>query len=778
MHNRRIYLILFLITAATLVLELSMTRVFSVLMYYHFAFMAISLALFGLGASGLYIYLRANHYSDEKLQSKAAYACLLMALSIVICLIVSLQMKITMDYSGSNVMRLIIIYLVSLPPFFFSGLAVSMILFVRAKDISRLYFFDLCGAACGAALTVPLLNLVGAINAQIIVAALAALAGLIAAWNGKALTKWLAVTGVVIGLVLFIGNTSLDFLKVRYHKGVEYDNIEFEKSNAFSNITVRPASDDGSAKSITIDADALTFFLRDPFRTIGEAQIRDKIAGGLISHIPHIFSESKDVLIIGPGGGLDVVFALAYGAKSVDGAEINPIIINDVMLGKYREYTGGLYQMPNVKIYESEGRSFIARSQRHYDVIQLTLVDTWAASSAGAFSLSENNLYTVEAFVDYLSHLNDDGILAVTRWLTPKPKESLRLLTLAFEAAERLQIPHPETHMAIVGRRILTGESEVATFMFKRTPFTETELAKIEQRATETGSAILWLPGRHTMNYFTQLLTTEDRKQFLDRYEYDVSPTTDDHPFFFNTVRSAELKKIVAMDGESQKNNVGVFVLFVISLISAAVVILFLVVPLFFLKGGSSGISRLGAARTLTYFIAIGVGFILIEIALMQKFILYLGHPIYALAVVLTSMLIFSGLGSLWTNRYDRAQGRQYGNYLFPAIVAVVGVLLLLLPILFRATFDLPLAARIVFAVLVLAPVGLLMGQPFPLEFKHLESRANSLLPWAWSMNGAASVLGSVAAVALAMTYGFNVALMVGLACYVVAFAARARTSD
>jgi hypothetical protein len=775
MQNARLYMTLFLLTAATLLLELSMTRLFSVLMFYHFAFMAISIALFGLGASGLFLFLREKRYRADNLERKVTAAILLFALAIVLSLAVSLQLQITTDYSAGNVYRLLIVYVVSLIPFFFSGLAVSVILFVRARDVSRLYFYDLSGAAVGALLTVPVLNLLGAINTQLLAGTLAAAAAVVISGKLRSSLKWIAMAALAVAVGLLIANPQLEILKLRFMKGAVKQNVDYQKWNSFSFITVQSVPQEPNAMAIDIDADARTYILRDPFQQIGTDQIKNQVSRGWVSHIANVLVDSADALIIGPGGGMDVVFALAWGAKSIDAVEINPIIIDDIMLGRYRAFSGDLYLRPEVKVHKGEGRSFVARARGKYDLIQLTLVDTWAASSAGAFSLSENNLYTVEAFVDYLSHLQDDGILSLTRWITAKPKESLRLMTIALDAAKRLNISSPERNIAIVAGRLTGSDQEMATFLFKRSPLTTDDMAKISERTTFVGGRVVYAPDLAEANPFTRLVRATDRQKFIADYEFDIRPTTDNQPFFFNTIRGVDLGKIMKLEPESRKNNLGVFNLYIVGLISIFLVALFLVGPLLLMKTGRRVLHQFGAVKTLSYFVFIGLGFILIEIALMQKFILYLGHPVYSLAVVLTCILISAGLGSLYTDRFNYRTGRRVGIPLFAAIVGLTCLMIWLLPLIIQATFALPLVVRILLSALMLGPLGFCLGQAFPLELKYVDWKYHEIIPWVWSLNGAASVLGSVGAVALAMFYGFNTVLAIAIACYLLAFAARGR---
>lgn len=765
----QVYITLFLVTAATLLFELSLTRLFSVVMYYHFAFLAISLAMFGLGASGLWLYFRRGRHVMANLSRDLTLLTSGFAVAAVIAIVTALSLPIAINYSSGNVIRLVVVYLACLLPFFFSGLTVSLILYLGARSISRLYFIDLIGAAAGALLTVPVLNWVGAINGLLMAAALAAVAACVSGEQTRGKLRWIgrAVAAAAISLVLI--NLASPLLMVRYFKGQEKQLVEFQKWNALSCITVQGVEGEQTAKAMDIDADARTYILRDPFRLFGLELIKTEIARRWISHLPNVLRPNGDVLIIGPGGGIDVIFSLAWGARSIDAVEINPIITDDVMRGLYADFSGRLYSHPAVRVHTAEGRAFIARSNRQYDLIQLTLVDTWAATSAGAFSLSESYLYTVEAFREYLRHLNQDGIVAITRWLSAKPKEGLRLMAVALEAVETTEVERGGNIVIVGSNSRAGGESEMMTMLLKREAFSATEIAVIESRLNAVSGRFVFQPDGVGDPAFVRLANAGDRERFYDAYEFNIRPTTDNQPFFFATAKGTELAQIMAFEYESRKNNLGLFNLFLAAVLSAAVVLAFLVAPIIFSVDGRSVIKEPGSLRALGYFIAIGLGFILIEIAVMQKLILYLGHPIYSLTVVLSTILVCAGLGSMATSRYTPESGGKRLRVTFGGIIAYTLALLIGLAPLTQATFGWSEAARIALTVLVLAPLGFLMGQPFPLQLKRVEKNHNSLIPWVWSLNGAASVLGSVAAVALAMAYGFSAVILLGAVCYLAA---------
>ncbi|HUU46060.1 MAG TPA: hypothetical protein VM118_10045 [Acidobacteriota bacterium] len=773
MQNPRFYVVIFLICFATLVFELSLVRLFSVIMFYHFAFLAVSLALFGLGAAGLYVFVFRRRFSPASLERTVMSACILFALAVPGGMAIILRIPIALNYSGGNIVRLFVIYFASLIPFLCSGLAISVILFHRANDISRLYFWDLTGAALGAMCTVPLLNAIGPIDAALVTAAVAAVAAVLVSPGARTAGRWLAYAVLAATILLLFGNVSTGFLDLQSHKGLGKENVVFEKWNSFSHVCVREFPDQPRMAAIIIDADARTYILQEPFRTMTRAEIREIVGPQWISSIPNVLLDEGEVLIVGPGGGMDVVFALAWGARRIDAVEINPIIINDIMLKSHRLYSGGLYNRRDVDVHVAEGRAFIRRSEKRYDMIQLALVDTWAASSAGAFSLTENNLYTVEAFRDYLTHLTPDGVCAVTRWLFPKPRQALRVMTTMIAAATELGIASPADHIAVVACNAPGMREEMATVIFKSSPLLPQDMAALKDQLSRGAGRVVYSPFDRTDNAFSDYARAADRERFYADYEFDVRPTVDNRPFFFNTVRFAELGGILRLERDSQKNNLCIFNLGILSALSVVAVVLCFFGPL--LSGRERRCLREtpGAVRQMLYFVSIGLGFILLEMALMQSFVLYLEHPVHALAVVLSCLLVSAGIGSYFTKRFDALSGRRYGLILFAGIAAVILVELFVLPPVLAATYGFSFAVRVGVSVLAVFPLGFLLGQPFPLEIMYVERRSRDLVPWAWGLNCAASVLGSVAAVVIAMVWGFTAVIAAGFGAYLLAAATR-----
>jgi SAM-dependent methyltransferase len=468
--------------------------------------------------------------------------------------------------------------------------------------------------------------------------------------------------------------------------------------------------------------------------------------------------------IIGPGGGVDVLRAVANGSTNVTGLEINRIIVNDVMRGRYADFSQHLYERPEVHIRVGDGRSLIRNSGASYDVIQMTLVDTWASTAAGAFALSENNLYTTNAFREYFDHLKPDGIVAITRWEFKQPREGLRVASVAIETLHQLGITDVSRHFIVASQDKLDEDGIHVAVITKKTPFTPEEEVAVQQHiATHPPLQLLYSPSQHLPNAFTSLIESNDPTAFSRDYAYNVTPVNDNAPFFFFTLKPSQIFHLRKKHSMDWKVNLGVAVLAMLLVISALAVLAFLVLPLLLQGRGS------GPPSSLLYFIAVGLGYILVEVAFIQRFVLFLGHPTYALTVVVFLMLLASGAGSLLSKRLLANHGLVWIVLVF--MIAVLGLYVAILPGVLDRFVGVPFLAKLLISAALLVPLGVAMGMPFPtgLRALALQKQEENSLEWAWAMNAAASVLGSVLAIVVAIQFGLNVTLACGAAAYLVA---------
>jgi hypothetical protein len=745
---------------AALLLELSLTRLFSVVLFYHFAFLAISIALLGLGAGGVFAHLQKTRLNAIELRRIASTCAALAAVAIVVALEVVLHVPVSLKLTGGNFLRLTAIYLFSAIPFFLTGVQFSVIFARLSERIPNLYGADLGGGALACLAVVPLLNWIGGPNTILFSALIAAVAAVV--WSSSARVRRRNAALCIAVLLAIILNHSGRLADIVWAKGVRRENVEFARWNAISRVEVDRAPD--GARIAVIDADASTYIMNaDPQKWSGsEWQHRLMASPAAISNVlcPH-----GDYAIIGPGGGVDVLRAVANGSPSVIGIEINPIIATDVMRRRYADFAYHLYQRPEVHIHVSDGRSFIRNANQQFDVVEMTLVDTWASTAAGAFALSENNLYTTEAFREYFQHVKPDGIVAITRWEFQRPREALRVASVGMNALHQMGVKDAASHFIVVAQNQLDEDGIHVAVLAKKTPFTSQEEEAVRQHvANNPPMRVLYSPSGREDNAFSHLIRSNDPYSFSQGYAYNVSPVTDNAPFFFFTLKPAQLFHLRTRHSMDWKVNVGIAVLAMLLVISIIAVLVFLILPLLMEHGPPSG-----AMPVLLYFVALGLGYILVEVTLIQRFVLFLGHPTYALTVVVFLMLLASGAGSVFSRRWMARPGRVW----LPITLIFAGLILyvvILPPILDRLVGS-PFAAKLVISALLLVPLGFIMGIPFPTGLRALATRteAASSIEWAWAMNAASSVLGSVLAITVSIQFGLNVTLACSAAAYLLA---------
>jgi hypothetical protein len=797
-----------LVSCTLLMTELALTRIFSVVMYYHFAFLAISIALFGVSASGVCAYVARRRLERWSTDQLLAWTALLYTACTIVALFFLVRLRVGLNYSPRNLALMLTIYGLAALPFFSGGLTVTLAIARLSSHINAVYASDLIGAAAGCLVLIPLLDRLGAPGVVLTAAALsAAAAALFAPRNGR---SRIASIGAALLAVSLAGQLSgiavFDVVVTKGHLG---DRVLFSKWNSFSRIGVYERThgdwslsyayqgplpdtrymDIDSAASTPIlgvkpdlsNAEYLRYELTALVYHLVGARGLGLAANGVAASPPLASSLQLapspqplaptsvgfTALVIGPGGGRDLVSALVFGASHVDGVEINPIIADDVMRKRFRDFSGGIYTNPRVRITVDDGRSFVRRTPDRYDVIQASLVDTWAATAAGAYTLTENTLYTVDAFNDYLDHLNETGVLSITRWVA----DGLRLVSLAQAACEARGWSAAE-------RLAIVRQGRVATFLLKRVPFTAAEVSQLQAVATRMGFDILYAPnaapgpdedvdGTHTGDY-ARLIQAPDRKQFYRDYRQDIRPTTDDRPFFFHTTKLGR-QFSVAFSKTMLFGN-GLSALLTLLGISATLVLLFVVGPLVLTDRGTRRPGRW--LFWLVYFGALGAGFMLIEVSVLQRFVLLLGHPVYSLTVTLFSLLLGTGLGAAWSRRLDDRSLRRTG------LVAVTAVAAMAVLVMFISTpivvWAIPFArsTRMLIAVALLLPMGVALGVPMPTGLRLLHGSAPQMVPWAWGINGAMSVLGATLAIFIAMNWGFQITLLAAAFTYLLGTAA------
>jgi len=793
---------IFFISLATLMYELVLTRVFSVIMWYHFASMAISLALFGMGTAALYVYLRAGSFPLERVRQTAARCSLLFALSVALFFAVFVYFRIDPQfgfrvlsffhqpfyqpfqqgfYEGGVPVGLLpalaALYLVTALPFFFSGIVLALLFTHGRAEFSRLYFWDLIGAACGCLLIILLLKLLGGITAILAIALTALVAAVLFVERpGRAFRVGLTFFALLL-VFAGVGNLLNGYAEIRFVRGRYEPNMLWSAWNSFSRVAVYPSQSQEMEQSwglsrtyhgpvpeqlgLVVDDTGYTTLYR------ADAGEMDGFFRSNVIALPYHLRPGARSLIIGPGGGKDVRVALASGASQVTAVELNPLVaeaVND----EFGTFTGELYRDPRVILALDEGRNYVRRSQQHFDIIQASAVFGRTAPAAGAFTLSENNLYTVEAFRDYWDHLSDDGILTIARFIFER--ETMRLISLSLALLQEQGVADPGGHIAVIKERGL------ANVMLKRSAFTPAEVAELRQLAQTQEFRIVYLPDqRDGDGIFQRLIASNGDPAFLATLPFDLSPTSDDRPFFYYMLKPADFVRLLASPDNASFEDRALLTLRNLLLVVSGFVLLFLLLPLVLWR--RRALAETGSGRRLAYFACLGLGFMMIEIGLLRRFILFLGQPIFALAVILCSLLLFSGFGSLLSGRITAQRLRHSLLGILLALVLLSIGYTYILPLLLDAAMTASLLQRCALAVLLLAPLGLLLGMPLPLGMR-LWHQSSDGVAWSWGINSATSVWGALLAVVWAMNFGFTSTLLAGTAVYLIAATVAATVTD
>ena len=773
LSNRRMMVGVLAMSFASLLLELSLTRLFSVILFYHFAFLAISIALLGLGAGGVFSYVLKRWLCQFELDRIGMLVCAVNAVLMLILLEVDLLTPVALRLGLTNWFRLTIIYFFSSLPFFLTGLFFSVLFARQHARISQLYGADLVGGAIACIGIVPLLNVIGGPNTVLFAGIAMTVSALVWAYSSR--TRLVAGVLLVCIAVLIAVNLHGRLIDIVYAKGVRRDKswVEFSKWNAISRVEV---DTQGGAKVVVIDADASTYIMAQDPKEPWKGSAYEKNLMSAAPSVTNVLRPKGEYAIIGPGGGVDVLRAVANGSPSVTGIEINPIIATTIMRDKYKDLSYGLYTRPNVHINVSDGRSWVRSSSQKFDVVQMTLVDTWASTAAGAFALSENNLYTVEAFREYFDHLKPDGYIAITRWEFARPREALRVVSQAMRALGGGDL---RKNFIVVVEGDLDLDGRPVTVLAKKSPFTpEEEASVLKHLQGQPKLHAIYLPSdadkpheaggnqyATDVSAFRHLIQSGNPEHFAQNYAFNVTPVYDDAPFFFFTLKPSQIFGAGTQKGIDWKVNMGVQVLLMLVVISALAVTAFLILPLLFTpKRGAR--SR---GSSLLYFIAIGLGYIAVEITLIQRLVLFLGHPIYAMTVVVFLMLLSSGAGSVMSRRMFTNPRQVRNAFLF--VIGLLAVYYFALSPILHTLIGLPQTPKIAIAALLIIPLGFAMGMPFPSGLRMLgERQDDNLIEWAWAMNAASSVLGSVLAMTIAIQFGLGVTLICGAAAYVLGF--------
>jgi hypothetical protein len=790
--NRKYYVGIFSLSLATLLLELAITRVLAVATWYHFAFLVISMALLGFGTSGIVLTLWT--WLRERASIDRALAAMSIAFSVAVLVSYNLMQRIPFDpfqlRSDPRQLFFMPLYFALIAaPFFCSGLAIGLLLFRGGDHANRLYAADLLGAGIGCAAIAVIMPAFGGSGSIAVAAAIGFLA---AAIFGFAQARGLAATGLVLAVITGSFAVEADQLMpiavISKHHPLRPRDREplYTAWNTFSRVDVYdlPAAPEkgwpDAGFSIIVDGASIGTGIAD-------------LSGGARNYLTHpdyrptgiayVGKMYAKVLILGSGSGREVLEALDFEAQSITAVEINPII-NDIVTRQMRVRWGGLFEQPEVKLITEEGRSFLRRSKEKYDVIISIQTMTDAAITSGAMALSESYMFTHEAFADYLDHLTPDGVMLVTR-----PRNQIaKLFATAREVFEERGLGNPLTHLLAFNGPLSPFGHQLFNegLMFKKSSWTVDEVKMVMIRLG-VGHPDRWY-GQPPQIYYSppgilepsaaesgelailaEVLVAPNLNEFYAAHREEFRPATDDRPFFnqliqWTALRLGDFKSVFAAGsfGTPSRQPVAEVMLIVMLIQSGVVASVLIMLPLGRLARHGLEISQ--PWTFLVYFAGLGLGFIMIEIVLIQRFLLFLGEPVYTFAVVLAVLLGFTGIGSSVVHRFRDA--RLSLLWIIPLILVVLLLTAFGSPWILTSALSLTLPWRIAMVVAMLAPLGLVLGMPFPTGLRIIAVEAPTFVPWAWGVNGFFTVVGSIAASIMGMAFGFKAVLAMSGACY------------
>lgn len=787
---------LLLVSAAVLLLEVGQVRIFSFLLWHHVTYLVVTVTLLGFAAGGTFLSLRHGKTTAALPGKAATMFGLLAALTFAV---MARQESVLLAQTDARfpALKAALSYLYLVLPYFCGGLAIAASLDGEGAVVSRRYGVNMIGSALGALLALPVLRTFGGPGIVLVAAALA-FAG--SALQLLAIRQKTGVGGLVAAAcALFLlgrGDALFPFPcavgKTLEHELTQGKPLVYSKWDPICRIDVVGDEEKDVTLRVYQDGDAPTHIPSAAKVDLGSVMQSHLALGYLLKFDPATQRSRDRALVIGVGGGHDIKTALVMGAQRVVGAEINRSTA-EMMRGRFGPFSGNLYTDPRVAIEVADGRSVVARSDETFDIVQITGADTYAALATGANLTAESYLYTQDAIRDYFDHLADDGVLCLLRWRFFPPRETLRLVGMIATVLKERGVADPRAHLAVVNVKasgVLFDGKEVdahyAVTIAKKTPLTAREIQIVRQfvtlNARKDAYSLAFLPngaaGEGEKEFTGYLAAIAEgpaaAHAFVEAYPYAIEPVTDDRPFFFQFFRGSDVLGS-SEDGRGKEHFFGVIgqgpeglrVLWLSLAGSIGLVLLLVVIPLGLFR--REGLKVSGAPRFVLFFTALGLAYLAVEIATAQRLTLYLGHPLLALGVGLTSFLVASGIGAAASARVEPGNERKA-----IALAAILAVALLLLhafalPAVFAATLGLPDLARQVLAAGAIAPLAFVMGMPFPLGLRVARRSAAPLLPWAFGVNGGASVVASVLAILFAMDHGFGAVLLAASGLYLLA---------
>lgn len=788
------------ISAGVIAYEVAVMRLYSIIQWHHFAFMIISIAMLGYGASGTFITL-ARGWLMGRFAAIWQVSAVLFGLTAFggFALIQRVPFNpLEVLWSPRQLLFISLTYLILVVPFFFAAGCVGLA-FARFGDrIGSIYRFDLMGAGFGAAGVIGALFVLTPEDSLRVILALGFIGAAIGALGlGGSLPRLrgLLIGGAGIALALAAPIAWVE-PQISEYKGLSYAlrlpdaEVVRQSSSPLGLITVVESPTIPFRQAVGLSLNNIiepptqlgVFIDGDSMTAINEGDSeRTKYLDFTTAALPYHLLENPLVLVLGAGGGASVALAKHHGSAQIDTVEIDPAF-SRLVGEEYADFSGRLYGPPTVRQHVSEWRSYVARTKDRFDLIQVSVLGSAASFAAGAASFSEAYAYTVEAVAGYLSRLRPDGFVSFTLSARLPPRDTLKLVATAVEAMEKLGIDRPDNRLAMI------RNWDVATLVVKNGDLTSSDLGRIKTFAKQRSFDLAYYPGmareeanrHHVIDapYFYDGATAivgPNRKEFLESYKFDLRPATDNRPFFFNFFRWESLPELMELRAQGTLPLIELGYLILVATLVQAAVLAAVLILLPLAVSRSRIASAPGLARVAGYFFALGLSFLFIEIAFIQRLVQFLGHPLYSVAVVLAAFLIFAGLGAETSSRLSVWLEKVWKRPVNAIAAAIAGVIILAtlyvvaLPPILTGLMPLPDFAKVPVSLVLLAPLAFCMGMPFPLGLSRVHESRASLVPWAWGINGCASVISAVLATLLAVQFGFVFVVGAAVLLYLIA---------
>ena len=771
-------------------------RILSIASWSNFAYMVISVALLGFGASGSFISLFKNIVKKHFNLFFLLFS-FLFPISLFLCSFLSQFIPFNpflITWYSKQYLYLLEYYLVLFIPFFLGASCIGMTFLHFGRLIPRLYFFNLLGSAAGALGVVLLMYLFSPVNLLLFLIILGFLAAVTFSLSLKRkIFGMIFLASLCLGTIFYLYppklhiseykalSTSLNLpqasiLKERFSPLGLIDVVKSPAIRCAPGLSFNFKGDIPPQLGLFTDADsisAINYFNGD----LSPLSYLDYTTPSL----PYYLTDTPRVLIIGSGGGSGILNALYHRANRVDAVEVNPQIV-DLVNREYGDFSGHIYSFPHVTPVIAEGRGFIESTSERYDIIDISLLDSFSASSAGVYALSENYLYTIEAMMSFLKALTPQGILSITRWVKTPPRDGIKIFATAVEALKKIGVKLPSSHL------IFIRSWSTCTLLVGRSPFTPTQIHQAEEFSRKRSFDLIWTPNidPEKVNQYNILpqayyynaaksIISKRKEKFYRDYLFNVKPATDNSPYFFQFFKWASLPHLLKTMGREWIPFVewGYIILIATLFQAIGVSVVLIILPLFFLKKEKEPARRklrkLRKLQVLLYFLFLGVGYVFVEISFIQKFTLFLYYPIYAVSVVISAFLGFSSLGSRFCEKIRLKRVSPLG-IAATGITVISLVYLVVLRDIFSRFLFLPDWVRIAISVGLIAPLAFFMGMPFPLGLSKVSSKSPGLVPWAWGINGCASVISTILSTVLAISWGFNLVGILAVALYIGAY--------